>query len=164
MSTRRRWKLTWWCETCGQRVVSGDGAVWCDDGAAWRVARLAEEQRGRAERTLELPGGGPRRLVVTTAAEMAQDGRELEAAGYPVPWHVQHYRCDPVEDRACYWIEVEDVGTLDALLGWNEHLSDKLWLALTDWPTFMRRAAGQGQASSPGAATSAGVPSDRMPR
>ncbi len=42
---------------------------------------------------------------------------------------------------------VKEAQTLDALLGWNEHLDGKNWLPFTDWPAFLRRSARTGEPS-----------------
>lgn len=123
--------LTWTCDVCGLAVAPRKGAVWCDDRAAYQCLRL-----NRAHEARHASGG----LILLSGPELLRDGEELEAAGYPVPWHVSHYRCD--KERSCYWFGVERCATVDDLLGWNEHLTPRCWLSFTDWPKFMRRTAG----------------------
>lgn len=65
----------------------------------------------------------------------------MAEAGYPVPWHVQHYSCDP-DDRSCYWFGSERCQTLDELLEWNVHLMSKTWICFTDWARFLQRVTG----------------------
>ncbi len=123
-------RLRWTCETCGQVIRPGRGALWCDDGAAYSCQRLEDEQTARHQH----PGG----LGFVDARTLLAEGQELEAAGWPVPWHVQHFACDPVE-RSCYWIRTEQCRTLAALLQLNEHLAAKTWIRCTDWTRFLQR-------------------------
>lgn len=59
---------------------------------------------------------------------------------YPrVPWHVAHRRCDPNPDRDDYWFAANRCRATDDALDWWLHLSEKGWVAETDWPRFVRR-------------------------
>jgi hypothetical protein len=117
------------CDVCRKPIRGRSGVIWCADHTACEVSRIDRDQKERRG-----PG-----VVLLSISDMARDHEELVAAGYKVPWHIQHWECDPVADRACYWFGSERCLTVPELLEWNRHLSEKFWLEFTNWTEFMFR-------------------------
>jgi hypothetical protein len=70
----------------------------------------------------------------------------------PAHWHAWHLACDPEPDGGRYFIDVERIRTAWDVLDWTAHLTQKRWLADTDWFDVVRdiahrRAAGHARAA-----------------
>lgn len=53
------------------------------------------------------------------------------------PWRLLHATCDDHEDSGDYWLEIAAPLTVDQLLMWTLHLSEKDWVAHTNWRSFV---------------------------
>jgi hypothetical protein len=115
-------ELEFICDSCGSRIADGDGVIRMSFG------QLSDYKRAMAETQ---PDRTPGR-VFDMAAFLARPSS--------VPWHIQHLVCRPEGDDA-YEIDVEQVRTWRALLGWTAHLMEKNWLASTTWAAVIGSAA-----------------------
>jgi hypothetical protein len=68
-------------------------------------------------------------------------GGYLTVAKGGTRWSIYHAACDPRREYSGdYWIDVEQVRTLEQLLSWNARLLKKEpWVLGTDWAQVIRR-------------------------
>jgi hypothetical protein len=52
-------------------------------------------------------------------------------------WLWSHGKCRP--RRNLYWIEAERFDTLDKVLAWTLHLSEKMWFRASNWRETVKR-------------------------
>jgi hypothetical protein len=119
----------WTCDVCGKPVTSG-GYVQADESAAREHVRAVKADR--RERAAARDSGGTLTLADITVRA-------------PVRWQAVHRRCDPgdIPDQHVYWIGVERLRTLRAVLSLGAHLSEKGWVRNgTDWSEFLARQSG----------------------
>jgi hypothetical protein len=123
-------RITWLCDVCGQPIKAKTGYVTVDDGKALRQYGDAEEREFRRE--VEARANGQIAFIELT-----------EMLSWPdsVKWQALHHDCDPDPERGDYWFGVERVDTLARLLDWAAHLSEKNWIAQTDWDDLLRTVA-----------------------
>lgn len=55
-----------------------------------------------------------------------------------VAWQVVHATCDPHPESDGYWIPVERVDSVAAVLDWTLHLHGKGFLDSTNWDSLVR--------------------------
>lgn len=107
-------ELEFICDSCGKHIDDGEGVVRLSFG------QLSDYRRATKEAVKdETPG-----RAINIASLLSRPSR--------VPWHIQHLTCRPEDDDA-YEIDVEQVRTWRALLGWTAHLMEKNWLVSTTW-------------------------------
>lgn len=114
------------CDGCGKPIEPGDGYLEVDSGAAFELHRK--------RRAATHPPANGRSLVPV-------DVGALMAAGPDIPWQGWHRACDPHPDSGTYWFAVERIATIADVLEWTAHLSEKQWLASTDWTRLLRGIA-----------------------
>jgi len=51
-------------------------------------------------------------------------------------WRAWHQRCDPEPDADTYWIRVERFNSAAEVHDWHHHLSEKNWIADTNWESL----------------------------
>lgn len=103
--------LRWLCDTCGDAVDDGHGLLHCPS-----VPSLAHAE-------VSLDG--------TTPFAPTLVGGIWDYVDEPVRWRVYHYECAPVD--SVYEIAVERIRTVSHVFFWTGHLSEKNWVAQTNW-------------------------------
>lgn len=133
--------LTPICMACRVAIPPGDnGVIHIVERTAYAAAsraREVEDRRTHARVEAELRGDFTR---VMATYEMAME----EPA--PIEWMVHCDSCNPHERDGvwcggCYWFSVDRCKTWAQLIEWTCHLSEKDWLAATNWMDWIRRIA-----------------------
>lgn len=124
-------RVTWHCSTCDNplRPVSGGG--WIElVGEQMRAAETCRRREAELEARAPRIGG----MVVYTGADLL----DLPAPGR---WRATCAACNGGEQGSGYFISVERIDTVAAVLHWSAHLSGKWWPAYTDWGDVCRIVA-----------------------
>lgn len=116
--------LVWPCSMCGAPIADRDGYLTVSVKEA--DERHPAAAAGRADINIVglTDADGPTRA--TTLADLLSVPPE-------VPWWALHDDCGPEPDDLEYWIAIERVRTVLALIKWTAHLYDKRWFADTTW-------------------------------
>ncbi|WP_189971208.1 hypothetical protein [Streptomyces violascens] len=109
--------LTAMCDLCLGEGAEGDGVLEVDTAAADSALRA---WRAKA-------GADPHALF------------HLTSGARPVKWRVRHHSCG-TGPRFAYTIAVERIRSWTAAVDWSIHLTDKTFLAATDWFDLLDRA------------------------
>lgn len=124
-------QIIWTCEVCNLPIANDKGAVFVrfserrayrDDGDA--------RKRKQANTTPASPG---RQLIITSVKSDLMDLIPL------APWHVMHDKCDLEPGDCAYWLRVDAMRTMFAVLSITKHLLEKAWLNETRWDTLLER-------------------------
>lgn len=122
--------LVWPCSECGAPIADSEGYITVSVKAAdERHAAAAVE---RADISVTGPTDADGSMRATTLAD-------LLAVPHEVPWWALHDNCGPDPDDLEYWIAIERVRTVLALVRWTAHLYDKRWFADTTWMDILQR-------------------------
>ena len=122
----RNGRLIWTCRTCKKPIANRTGHVCVDWGAAIRASRAADDRKWAHRKQVEETGNPVRHV---TEEDMLR--------WRIVPWEAFHESCDPNPDRDDYWFPVDACRSLAEFIDWSAHLSEKNWLAHTDWQKVM---------------------------
>lgn len=103
----------WSCDVCGRRVAGGAGYLFVDRvRLAEHEDRMAVWEEEQAVKRASRADGG---LVLMFASDFASMPNQ-------VPWQVVHAACDPTPDSEGYWVPVDRVDSVAAVLDWTLHL------------------------------------------
>lgn len=118
----------WACEGCGGRIRGRDGYLEVDlqaadaHGEAWKRFTAAHSGNG----------------YVAIQGPAWQDFFDLPPRASWMAWHRE---CDPDPDSSSYFIEIGRLSNTWQIIEWTAHLSEKYWLADTDWQDVLQRIA-----------------------
>ena len=118
--------LVWHCSTCDKPVQHGHG---------W-VELVGEQMRAAYERM----------QAVDDLNARQRSGRITSAADYydlpaPARWRATCRVCNGDDAGSGYFIEVDEISTVAAVLDWSAHLAGKIWTEHTDWDDVCRLVA-----------------------
>lgn len=119
-------RITWHCSTCDEPLKRGHGWI-----------ELRGDQMKRAYELLRRVDdieARHRAAGITSAAEY------FDLPG-PGRWRATCRTCNGDDTGSGYFIEVDRISTLAALLDWSAHLSGKVWTEHTDWDDVLRLVA-----------------------
>ena len=117
-------RITWHCSTCDEPLNDG----WIElRGDQMRLAY--DSLRREAEIEAQHRANG-----ITSAAEY------FDLPG-PGRWRATCRTCNGDDQGSGYFIEVDRITTLAALIDWSAHLSGKVWTEHTDWDDVLRLVA-----------------------
>lgn len=122
-------QVSWSCDVCGRPVGDGAGYLFVDRVKLSEFGdRMESWEAKQAAVRASRSGGG---LVVAYAVDfLSMPDR--------VPWQTVHAACDPNPESEDYWIPVERVDSVAAVLDWTLHLHGKGFLESTNWESVIR--------------------------
>lgn len=119
-------RIAWHCSTCDKPLRRRGG--WIElVGDQMRTAYEALRREAEIEARHRANG-------ITSAAEY------FDLPG-PARWRATCRTCNGDDQGSGYFIAVEEIATLAALLHWTAHLSGKVWTEHTDWADVCRTVA-----------------------
>jgi hypothetical protein len=119
-------RLVWHCSTCDKPIHNGAG--WIE--LVGEQMRCAHDRR-RREDEIE---ARHRANGITSA------GDYIDLPG-PARWRATCRVCNGDDTGSGYFIDVDRIATVAAVLNWTAHLSEKVWHPYTDWPDVCRMVA-----------------------
>ena len=128
-------RVTWHCSTCDRPLKRHDG--WIElVGDQMRTAYQALRRVNEIEARHRAAG-------IVSAADY------LDLPG-PGRWRATCRTCNGDDQGSGYFIDVDQIATVAAVLDWSAHLAGKIWTAHTDWDDVCRivAAAATGRAAA----------------
>ena len=131
-------RITWHCSTCDHPLRPGGG--WIElRGDQMRHAYEALRHEAEVEARAQRSGG----FVIYNGADLLD---------FPTPgrWRATCRDCNGDDEGSGYFIEVERIATVAAVLDWSAHLAGKVWTEHSDWDDLCRlvAAAATGRAAA----------------
>lgn len=122
-------RITWHCSTCDKPLKRRGG--WIElVGDQMRTAYEALRREAEIDARAESTGG----LVMYSGADL------LDIPG-PGRWRATCRTCNGDDQGSGYFIDVDRISTVAAVLHWSAHLAGKVWTEHTDWSDLCRIVA-----------------------
>jgi hypothetical protein len=125
------------CFTCCSDIPAGGGVIHISHNEVFRAEQANAAARERRSARAAAEGRTGFAAEIVSLDELRDEHREAQ-------WQVHCDGCNPHRAdgcAGCYWFAVERCSTWAQLVHWTAHLSEKEWLAATNWMDFIRTAA-----------------------